>query len=161
MNGKTKPRELAKQETREAVIRAGMAAFTEEGVDLPSLDAICARAGFTRGAFYRALEAVQRGESGAADPHKLVTQIAARASQRRGQNQPNRLLIDGALQRLSEVVRAEQAQGSVRRELEPAQLGLLLASSAVGFIGLLGGGYQPDFSEVRTLIDRWLFTPVR
>ena len=52
MNGKIKPRELAKQETREALIRAGMAAFTEQGVDLPSLDAICARAGFTRGAFY-------------------------------------------------------------------------------------------------------------
>jgi TetR/AcrR family transcriptional repressor of nem operon len=51
MNGKTKPRLLAKQETREALIRAGMAAYTE-GVDLPSLDAICARAGFTRGAFY-------------------------------------------------------------------------------------------------------------
>jgi len=49
---KPKTRELAKQETREALIRAGMAAFTEEGVDLPSLDAICARAGFTRGAFY-------------------------------------------------------------------------------------------------------------
>jgi AcrR family transcriptional regulator len=52
MTGKTKARELAKQETREALIRAGMALFTEKGVDLPSLDAICARAGFTRGAFY-------------------------------------------------------------------------------------------------------------
>src|SRR4249920_604423 len=52
MTGKSKPRELAKQETREALIRAGMAAFTEKGVDLPSLDAICARAGYTRGAFY-------------------------------------------------------------------------------------------------------------
>jgi TetR/AcrR family transcriptional repressor of nem operon len=52
MSGKTKARELAKQETREALIRAGMALFTEKGVDLPSLDAICARAGFTRGAFY-------------------------------------------------------------------------------------------------------------
>ena len=29
-----------------------MSLFSEEGVDLPSLDAICARAGFTRGAFY-------------------------------------------------------------------------------------------------------------
>lgn len=47
-----KPRELSKQETREALIRAGMDAFSEQGVDLPSLDAICARAGFTRGAFY-------------------------------------------------------------------------------------------------------------
>jgi AcrR family transcriptional regulator len=49
---RTKSRDLAKQETREALIQAGMAAFSEEGVDLPSLDAICARAGFTRGAFY-------------------------------------------------------------------------------------------------------------
>jgi AcrR family transcriptional regulator len=29
-----------------------MEIFSEEGVDIPSLDAICARAGFTRGAFY-------------------------------------------------------------------------------------------------------------
>jgi TetR/AcrR family transcriptional repressor of nem operon len=49
---KGKARDLSKQETREALIRAGMDAFSEQGVDLPSLDAICARAGFTRGAFY-------------------------------------------------------------------------------------------------------------
>lgn len=47
-----KSRELSKQETREALIRAGMATFEEQGVDIPSLDSICARAGFTRGAFY-------------------------------------------------------------------------------------------------------------
>jgi TetR/AcrR family transcriptional repressor of nem operon len=52
MSGKAKSRDLAKQETRLALIDAGMTAFSEEGVDLPSLDAICARAGFTRGAFY-------------------------------------------------------------------------------------------------------------
>ena len=52
MNAVPKSRDLAKQETREALIQAGMDAFSEEGVDLPSLDAICARAGFTRGAFY-------------------------------------------------------------------------------------------------------------
>ena len=45
-------RELAKQETRDALIAAGLAAFAEDGLDLPSLDAICSRAGFTRGAFY-------------------------------------------------------------------------------------------------------------
>ena len=50
--GKRKSRQAAKQETRDALIRAGMGLFSEEGVDLPSLDAICARAGFTRGAFY-------------------------------------------------------------------------------------------------------------
>jgi AcrR family transcriptional regulator len=42
----------AKQETRDALITAGLAAFAEHGLDVPSLDAICARAGFTRGAFY-------------------------------------------------------------------------------------------------------------
>src|SRR5215813_11962618 len=42
----------AKQETRDALIAAGLAAFAEHGLDVPSLDAICARAGFTRGAFY-------------------------------------------------------------------------------------------------------------
>jgi len=34
------------------LIGAGLAAFGEEGLDAPSLDAICARAGLTRGAFY-------------------------------------------------------------------------------------------------------------
>ena len=47
-----KSREEAKQETREALIVAGIAAFSEEGLDAPSLDSICARAGYTRGAFY-------------------------------------------------------------------------------------------------------------
>lgn len=48
----TKSRDEAKLETREALIDAGIALFGEEGLDAPSLDAICARAGFTRGAFY-------------------------------------------------------------------------------------------------------------
>lgn len=44
-------RESSKQETREALISAAMSLFSEEGLDV-SLDAICAHAGFTRGAFY-------------------------------------------------------------------------------------------------------------
>ncbi len=40
------------EDTRAALIRAGLAEFAERGLDQPSLDAICARAGFTRGAFY-------------------------------------------------------------------------------------------------------------
>ncbi|MDQ3036266.1 MAG: TetR/AcrR family transcriptional regulator [Myxococcota bacterium] len=39
-------------ETREALIRAGIELFGAQGLDAPSLDAICARAGKTRGAFY-------------------------------------------------------------------------------------------------------------
>lgn len=45
-------RDASKQGTREALLRAGMEMFAEQGLDVPSLDALCARAGFTRGAFY-------------------------------------------------------------------------------------------------------------
>ena len=45
-------RDTTKQETREALIRAGAELFSKQGLDAPSLDALCARAGFTRGAFY-------------------------------------------------------------------------------------------------------------
>ena len=45
-------REESKRETREALILAGIDAFAEDGLDTPSLDGICARAGRTRGAFY-------------------------------------------------------------------------------------------------------------
>lgn len=45
-------RQVAKQGTREALLLAASAEFAEKGLDLPSLDSICARAGFTRGAFY-------------------------------------------------------------------------------------------------------------
>lgn len=48
----TRRRRDAKQETREALIAAALAEFAEHGFDAPSLDAICARAGYTRGAFY-------------------------------------------------------------------------------------------------------------
>jgi len=46
------PREAAKEDTRRALLAAGVFEFVEHGLDSPSLDAICARAGYTRGAFY-------------------------------------------------------------------------------------------------------------
>jgi AcrR family transcriptional regulator len=45
-------RPAGKRETREALIQAGIAELAENGLLEPSLDSICARAGFTRGAFY-------------------------------------------------------------------------------------------------------------
>ncbi len=50
--GKVRPREASKQETRDALIAAATAELAEKGLETASLDAICARAGFTRGAFY-------------------------------------------------------------------------------------------------------------
>ena len=52
MSSCTRRRALTKRETRAALLDAGLAEFAEHGLDTPSLDAICARAGFTRGAFY-------------------------------------------------------------------------------------------------------------
>jgi TetR/AcrR family transcriptional repressor of nem operon len=52
MGTTTRGRQATKQETREALIAAALAEFAAHGLDTPSLDAICARAGFTRGAFY-------------------------------------------------------------------------------------------------------------
>lgn len=52
MTGATNRRAESKQVTREALIAAALAEFAEHGLDAPSLDAICARAGYTRGAFY-------------------------------------------------------------------------------------------------------------
>ncbi len=42
----------AKQRTRAALVQAALELFGEQGLDVPSLDAICDRAGYTRGAFY-------------------------------------------------------------------------------------------------------------
>jgi AcrR family transcriptional regulator len=49
---KKSARELSKEQSREALLEAGAAEFAARGVDAPSLDDICARAGYTRGAFY-------------------------------------------------------------------------------------------------------------
>lgn len=54
MAKKKAPRTRAetKHETREALVHAATRLFAEQGFDTPSLDDICERAGYTRGAFY-------------------------------------------------------------------------------------------------------------
>ncbi|UCE84846.1 MAG: TetR/AcrR family transcriptional regulator [Deltaproteobacteria bacterium] len=52
MPRRPRSRDASKRGTREALLHAGMAEFAAHGLDAPSLDAICARAGYTRGAFY-------------------------------------------------------------------------------------------------------------
>jgi AcrR family transcriptional regulator len=90
-------REETKKRTRAALVDAGMALFGEEGLDAPSLDAICERAGFTRGAFYvhfrdrddflqavmerfgsQFLDAVLVDDEGAAKPGAALTRTIAR-----------------------------------------------------------------------------------
>jgi TetR/AcrR family transcriptional regulator, transcriptional repressor for nem operon len=56
MSKKKRPRPRSRvvsmQRTREALVEAGIELFSQKGLDAPSLDEICDRAGFTRGAFY-------------------------------------------------------------------------------------------------------------
>jgi TetR/AcrR family transcriptional regulator, transcriptional repressor for nem operon len=47
-----RPRAVAAEETRTALLEAGERLFAQKGLDGPSLDDICAAAGYTRGAFY-------------------------------------------------------------------------------------------------------------
>src|SRR5262249_30273916 len=106
----------------------------------------------------RFLTAVTEGQKLAA-PHKLLMQIAARGSQRgAGADAPYGVLIAGALTRMQEVVRGGQQDGSVKGGLEPSQLSLLLVASAVGFVVLCGGGFDPNLEEVRALCRRLIFS---
>jgi len=50
--GTANRRATTKEETRVALIEAALSEFAAHGLDAPSLDAICAHAGYTRGAFY-------------------------------------------------------------------------------------------------------------
>ncbi len=52
VSGESTARAAAAERTRDALVEAATALFAEQGLGGPSLDAICARAGFTRGAFY-------------------------------------------------------------------------------------------------------------
>ena len=45
-------RDTAKEQTRRALLASALRMFSEQGLDGPSLDAICEDAGYTRGAFY-------------------------------------------------------------------------------------------------------------
>lgn len=68
-----KPRESAKQATRLALVEAALEEFMQRGFDAPSLDAICARAGYTRGAFYVHFES--RDELVAAAVEQVLTRF--------------------------------------------------------------------------------------
>jgi len=52
MSSAVTARGRAKERTRAALLQSAREEFAEKGLDAPSLDAICARAGYTRGAFY-------------------------------------------------------------------------------------------------------------
>lgn len=165
--GKVKSRQASKQETREALIQAGMTLFSEQGVDVPSLDAICARAGFTRGAFYvhfrnrddflsavidRVLvvfvDTVVAASQSGNDLNETIGRFLAAASQGRVPLMGQRRLILHLMTR--GVERAEKMRARFKVLLEHALLRLAAAVSNGQAAGTVKTTVEPD------LIAAWL-----
>jgi hypothetical protein len=110
------------------------------------------------GVVERFLSAFKQGRT-LVDMQKLLMQIAARGAQR-GQklDAPYRVLLLSAIERMAKVARVGQAQGLVKAELDPTQLGLLLVASAVGLVILVNAGLDYDLDKARALCSRWLFS---
>lgn len=66
-------REEKKRETRRAILDAAIRLFVAEGIDAPSLDAICAAAGCTRGAYY--VHFADRNELACAAMEQAITEF--------------------------------------------------------------------------------------
>ncbi|HLK10253.1 MAG TPA: TetR/AcrR family transcriptional regulator [Candidatus Binatia bacterium] len=188
MRAAARSRDDSKRETREALVQAGIAEFAEHGLDTPSLDAICARAGYTRGAFYvhfrdrdaflvavmervlgRFFDSIIATGDAAHDLERTVGRFAdALASGRRGASplplpgavQLHRLLeacarspqirrrfgslMQEAIARVGRATAAGQAARTVRGDVDPVQVGLLLVAVAFGGIALLETGIPFD-----------------
>jgi AcrR family transcriptional regulator len=169
-------RDEAKRETYEALITAGISSFAEQGLDAPSLDSICARAGYTRGAFYvhfkdrddflsavmsRVLagfiDAIVATGDAALDLQKtidtFVGAVQARAFPINGVMQFHQLLAacvrspvvrdryvevlrEGA-RRVAIAVGEGQGAGTVRRDIRPESIAILLVAIVTGMQGLV------------------------
>ena len=175
-----KSRDDAKRETREALIAAGIEAFAAEGIDTPSLDSICARAGYTRGAFYvhfkdrdefliavmsTALEsfldviiatgdaaldlektiatfvgAVESGTfpmSGGVHFHQFMA-ACTRSDRVRARYVE---VLAEAGRRVAIAVREGQGAGTVRRDVDPDAVGLMLVALVAGVQGVIEVGF--------------------
>jgi TetR/AcrR family transcriptional repressor of nem operon len=198
---RSKTREEAKRETREALIKAGIEAFAAEGVDLPSLDAICARAGFTRGAFYVHFKdrddfllsvmdkvlsefinsVIATGEYGE-DLRKTVDlfisaaekgllpmvfgEINFRVLLEAGSRNPAirerfAALLQDAMTRMTATAREAQAAGTVRGDLSPSDVGILLVAAAVGMVVLTEAEVKLDTQGMRETVDRLFMKSIK
>jgi len=175
-----KSRDDAKRETREALIAAGIEAFAAEGIDAPSLDSICARAGYTRGAFYvhfkdrdefliavmsTALETfldviIATGDAALDLEKTIATFVAAvesgtfpmsggvhfhqfMAACTRSERVRMRYVevLAEAGRRVAFAVREGQGAGTVRRDVDPEAVGLMLVALVAGVQGVIEVGF--------------------
>jgi hypothetical protein len=94
------------------------------------------------------------------DRHRLLMQLVARGTkQGDAASQPYRALIEQAIARLADLARQGQADGRLKRDLDPTQLGLMLAAASVGFIAVVEAGYTPDFEQIRRFMHDLLSAP--
>jgi len=206
--GARRPRADAKLETRVALIEAALAEFAEHGLDAPSLDAICARAGYTRGAFYvhfrdradlmvavvehalgvfidaviasgdeahdlertvvRFADAVMRALAPSAEPTGPALPLPPNVPFSRileGVTRNPRLrdgfltLLGGAIARVGEIGARGQRVGAVRADVDPAQVGVLLALIALGVLVAVDVGLALDPPALRATVLRLLAAP--
>ena len=173
----TKGRAEASLETREALLRAGMTAFADEGLDVPSLDSICERAGFTRGAFYvhfkdrqdfiaAVMDSLTAGfidsMFGSKDQPSDITEIVTRfatavtqgkypipgtvrlhhvldaCSRDKDIRERRASLYRSAMDVVGHSVREGQQAGTVRREVEAGQVGVLMLAIFLPLAGRPG-----------------------
>jgi TetR/AcrR family transcriptional regulator, transcriptional repressor for nem operon len=158
-------REQSKAETREALLMAALEEFAKNGLEAPSLDAICARAGYTRGAFYvhfkdrdeliaavmervlkRFMDAMIATGDAALDLERTVRtfgnaaahgfiplsqsvrsyQLLQACARSEVVRQRHVELLREAQRRVGSAVAEGQQAGTVRDDIEPEQLSLLL-----------------------------------
>lgn len=173
MSTPRRPRPRADQpaSTRDALIRAGMELFAKEGLDVPSLDALCARAGFTRGAFYvhfrdreefivavmdaatgSFLDAILSASGEALSLQQIVAafsgavaggrfpvfgevpfhQFLAACARSKALRKRYGAIVKATIERLGAVVRAGQAKGSIRGDVDAERVSGLLVAIALG-----------------------------
>jgi AcrR family transcriptional regulator len=175
-----------KRATREALIQAGMAELAEHGLQEPSLDAICGRAGYTRGAFYVHFEdredfvaavmervlsgfldwilAAASGEHDLAHPAGRAIQLhrvieACDRSPRIRERWAT--LVREATLRVAKALGEAQAADQIRRDVEAEPLAALLISLALGAVAASESGVPFDSACTRESVLALLGAPQR
>lgn len=190
-----KSRDDSKRETREALIAAGISAFAEEGIDAPSLDSICARAGYTRGAFYvhfedrddfliavmsslleDFLDAIIATGDAAMDLQKTISAFVGAIENKgfpiqgglhfhqfmtacaRSPSVRQRFVevLQEAADRVAVAVKEGQGAGTVRSDVTPEAVGLILVAIVLGVESLLVLNYSFDVAGAAKNLSRVL-----
>lgn len=176
-------RAQAREATRFALLQAGLEGTIESGGEFPTLDEVCSRAGYTRGAFYGYFEGredfirelldwvlndiiaslFESTTEGDADLPEIVRRFAGTldagelpdiernvrvgylAVLREAQSgSPIRAkhaeLMTGIAERLEERVQAAQKAGTIRKDVDAADLAMLLLLTAIGAVSWFGLG---------------------